>query len=208
MSYLSKLKEEWNSLETFGNGGGNYLEPGWQSGILLDAKETVTPWGDPSVTFFFDIVEGKFAHYFGDDFKEQSGEKKWRGTLEQSLKDNGAKYFKGLITAIEESNPGYKFDFDLNSLKKKKIGIGFRREFYMKDGQEKSIVKAFTFRDVAKIADLEPPKDFRKKSASASAVGYTSPSYTPPPPMTGAYTATAETAPKFEAISEEEDLPF
>ena len=187
--------------------GFEQIEPGWYPGTILEVKQTQTAWGDESVTFFFDIIDGKYKQYFSKNYKADSNpDKKWRGTLEQSITEKGIPYFKGLITAIEESNPGFKWDFEESSLKGKKVGIGFRKEWYEKNGEDKYVIRAFAFRDIAKVisGELEIPKDRMKKASPAQ--GYTSP--TPIPPVVNAYAATAQTAPKFEELGSNEELPF
>ena len=189
--------------------GFEQLEPGNYCAIILEVKQTQNAWGDDAVMFNFDITDGKFARYFTKDYKAQQGtDKKWRGTLEQSISEKGLPYFKARITAIEESNPGFKWDFEEASLKGKKVGVSFRKEWYEKNGEDKYVVRAFAFRDIAKVisGELEVPKDKPKKGSSVSAAGYTSP--TPVPPAVSAYSATAQTVPKFEELTDDDDLPF
>lgn len=203
--------ENWNNIEAWGNGnGGNYLEPGWQKCQLLQVTTGKNRFDDEVVTFYFDIVDGPFAGYFRKDRNAQTSvEKVWRGTLEQAYTtETGAKFFKGLIMAIEESNPGYKWNWDEGTLKGKMVGVGFRKEWYEDKitGQDKYTVRAFTFRDVSKIAELEPPKDKPKKGTSGGQ-GYASPNLTPPGYQSPAGNA-PKSAPNWEPLEDDEPLPF
>ena len=201
----------WDGLKGRRIGEFRELEPGWYAAVILDCRETETPWGAQAVTFFFDINDGEFARYFDQNYKAQTGpDKEWRGTLQQAVDDRGVPYFKGLIEAIEESNPGYRFDFDETKLKRKIVGVGFRREWYEKNGEDKSIIKAFTFCDVKKVlsGELDVPKDKPKKAKSTPAQGYASPNLATPVPSGPAYDVTAQNAPKFEDIGADEELPF
>jgi len=191
-----------------GVNGSQQLEPGWYACVILSVKEGETAWGSPSVTFSFDIADGAMTQYFTKDYKSNTdSNRKWRGVLEQSIDEKGLPYFKGMITAIEESNPGYTFDFDETKLKGKKVGIGFRKEWYEKDGQDKYVVRAFAFRDITKVlsGELEPPKDKPKKGSTIPAQGYHSPNLTPP----GYQTPGAVPVPNYEPLDPNtEELPF
>lgn len=203
-------RNAYNNTEVRGNNSGfPQMEPGWYPCVILKAEATQTPWGVDSVTFSFDIIDGAFVRFYEKDYKAQTTEpKRWRGTLEQAIDDKGLPYFKGLITAIEESNPGFKFDLDETKLKGLKVGIGFRKEWYEKNGEDKYVVKAFAFRDIQKVisGELETPKDKPKRGTTGGVQGYTSP--VPVPPAVNAYNATAAMAPKFEALTDDEELPF
>ena len=52
----------------------------------------------------------------------------WPTVLMQSYKPKALPFFKAFKTAVEESNPGYHWNWDENTLKEKKIGI-LAREF-------------------------------------------------------------------------------
>lgn len=193
-----------------GINGNQQIEPGWYCCVILAVMESETAWGSPAVTFHFDVADGQFKGYYSADYKSNTDpNKKWRGSLEQSIDEKGLPYFKGMITAIEESNPGYQFDFDETKLKGKKVGIGFRKEWYEKNGEDKYVVRACAFRDIKKVlsGELEPPKDKPKKGAtSAPAQGYTSPNLNPPGYQTP---GPAVQAPNWEPLDpQSEELPF
>lgn len=81
----------------------------------------------------FDILEGEHKGFFAQDWKEQDREDKfWRGTINQNIPNEGsakyeqqARFFKAFITAIEDSNGGYHWNWDESTLKGKKIGVLF-----------------------------------------------------------------------------------
>lgn len=69
-----------------------------------------------------------------------------RATTRVALEDkdgNTNPYFKGFITAVEESNPGYKWNWDEKTLKGKKIGIVFRMEEYSYNGYDGEAARPF-----------------------------------------------------------------
>lgn len=118
---------------------------------IIDAKqEDVTAKDDPNTILFsvlkigLDITEGEFAGYYQADFDaQQREEKRWKGVLRQYLpKDDGtekdawtASSLKAMVEAVEESNPGFHFDWDEKKLKGKVAGCLFRNEEWAFDGR-------------------------------------------------------------------------
>lgn len=96
-----------------------------------------------------DIAEGEFKDFFRKKFDSDTREeKKWScvwAVFVQGYEDNTTNpKFKGLITSVEASNNGFKFDFDEQKLVNKKVGIVFREEeFIGTDGQVHSSAKPF-----------------------------------------------------------------
>lgn len=176
----------------------------------------------------FDIYEGEYAGYFEEQFNETNfADKKWKGVIRQMIPtDDGSEkdekiksFFKGAITAIEESNPGYHFDFDEKKLAGKLVGIVFREEEYDYEGRRGMAVKPFVMTDVHKIANGEytvpKPKMLQSNSQipqmpysatpAVGAVGASEPY--PSPYMPLAYQETP--TPNFETLGTNgDDLPF
>ena len=80
----------------------------------------------------FDIAEGEYKEFYANDYRAQSDEnKKWKGVLRLAVpSDDGSDYdaflkrkFKTNILAVEDSNTGYRWDWDEKKLKGKKIGL-------------------------------------------------------------------------------------
>ena len=91
-----------------------------------------------------DIAEGEFKDFYAKDYKaQQSEDKKWRcNYLLNVPKDDGTEQdgwtkrrFKTIIEAIEDSNPGYHFDWDEKKFKGKLIGGLFNEREYESNGQ-------------------------------------------------------------------------
>lgn len=97
----------------------------------------------------FDIAEGKYKDFYKNKFANDTRpEPKWSGiwTVFTEGYNPGTTNpkFKGLITAVENSNEGFKFDFNEQNLVNKKVGIVFREEeFEGTDGQVHTAVKPF-----------------------------------------------------------------
>lgn len=93
-----------------------------------------------------DVTEGEYKDFYANDYRSQQGEdKKWRGVLRLNVpSDDGSDYdaflkrkFKTNILAVEDSNNGYRWDWDEKKLKGKKIGLLLQNkewEFHDKTG--------------------------------------------------------------------------
>lgn len=104
------------------------------------------------LAILFDISEGEFKDFFQKDFQgNQNADRKWRGVLRQWLpKDDGSekdeitkRIFKGFVTSFENSNPGYKWNWDESSLVGKTVGILFRNEEWDYNGKQGWAVRPF-----------------------------------------------------------------
>jgi hypothetical protein len=85
--------------------------------------DTVGADSKECIVLAFDISEGEYAGYFKRRFDgDTRSDKKWPGTFRQITEGKSTPFFKGMITSIELSNKGYKWDFDESKLKGKKMG--------------------------------------------------------------------------------------
>lgn len=156
------------------------IVPGGYICVIQNAKEEVNN-GHYQLAIAFDIAEGDLAGYYRRRFDRFGG--KWPGIYRQNVVDANDKcspFFKGMITAIEESNPGFLFDFnDEKCLVKKRFGAVFAEEEFMtQDGEIKTAVKCVQIRSVAAIRNGEfkvPEKKLCKPAASqkTDAFGFT-----------------------------------
>ena len=135
------------------------------------------------------------------------------------LSEKAIGMLKGGMKAVEESNPGYQWNWDENTIKGKKVGIGIREEEYeANDGSVKTTTRPFAMAAIQRVITgemTEPkPKLLNKNGnggnggyiAGASGQGYTSPNLKPPGYQTPSPAKTA--APKFEELGDDEELPF
>ncbi len=138
------------------------LDAGGYVLILKLVQEETSSTGKAGVRIFFDIAEGEHAGYYERQFTNDTRQqKRWAGSYLQITEGNGMPYFKGFITSVEESNPGYKWNWDERTLANKKIGGIFRREEYVgTDGKNHWSTKLFCFCSVDTVrAGVTPPKD-------------------------------------------------
>ena len=208
--------DNWNTVQTQNYGGGfPTLPAGWYSAIILKAQEDKTSGGTPTFDFYVDITGGEYTGYYKKDFATQTPapgrEKKWRGMLRCFTTEKGLPFFKGAITAIEDSNKDYKWDWNEAGLKGKIVGLGVRGEEYeANDGTVKITNRPFAFCDVKKVIEgnMEPPKVKALRVARSSAGTSSGNGSMIPGLNANHYQATAQTAPKFEELDPEEELPF
>lgn len=136
---------------------------------IMDAKEENLEWGD-RLAIAFDIIEGEHKGFFDKNFKEQTGEdKKWKGVLRLNIaKEDGSeqdawtqKKFNTNMVAIEESNPGYYFDWDETKLKGKIVGALFNNKEYEINGNSGFYTACHSFVPVNNIREgkFTIPKD-------------------------------------------------
>lgn len=91
-----------------------------------------------------DVVEGEYAGFWKKDYDGNTADdKKWRGNFRISVpKDDGTEQdgwtkrtFGNFIWAVQESNPGYVWNWDEKTLKGKKIGVLYRNKEWEIDGK-------------------------------------------------------------------------
>ena len=152
--------------------------------------------GEPMLVLAIDVAEGPQKGFYEKRFaadKAQDPNAKWRGVYNQMLYWDGAVsgYFKGLMTAIERSNPGYHWDWNEAGLKGKKVGFVFREEEYPNaKGEVRTITKPAFPRDIETIRKgVEVPEIKRLKQAPASQQ---------PPAFSGGFTQ----------VPDDDPLPF
>ncbi|WP_130861454.1 hypothetical protein [Bacilliculturomica massiliensis] len=129
---------------------------------ILDARETENSWGGSSLVISFDIEEGDYKGFFSKNYKAQTQEdKKWKGTARWNVpNDDGSekdakamRAFKTMITAIEDSNEGYHWDWDEIKLKGKIVGGVFGRKEYDFDGRHGFYTTCRNFKAVHAIRE-------------------------------------------------------
>lgn len=110
---------------------------------ILNAEELQYDWGSV-LLLSFDVAEGDFKAFFRKDFEENTNEdRKWRGTYRLRIpKDDGSekdawtkRTFGGAMWAIEDSNPGYHWDWNEAGLKGRTVGVLFRNKEWEIEGR-------------------------------------------------------------------------
>ena len=157
----------------------------------------------------FDIEEGEFGGYFANDYKNnQREDKKWKGVLRVWLpKDDGSekdeitkRVFKGMVTAFENSNYNYSFDWNESSLVGKMIGILFRNEEWDYNGKQGWTARPFKAISLDSVRSgdyrLPSPKPLKNKTSADGYMGFAD------------YSATAVSVNYGEITGDDDQLPF
>lgn len=164
-------------VEVKRNAGKETLPAGGYVCSIMNAKVEENDWGD-TLIIAFDVAEGDYREIFKRDYDNNQNEnKKWRGTFRVRLpKDDGSeqdswkkRILGNTIWAIEESNPGFTWDWDEKKLKGKSIGIIFRNKEWEYNGKSGWTTEAGGADSVDNIRSgrFKPLKD-RPLSQSAS----------------------------------------
>ena len=144
------------------------LELGGHKGIIKNVSEyTSQISGNTSLkvevdTDSTDKQPGYFQKQYDNDTRS---DKKWStgATKYVSLKEdeNCVKMLKSFITSVENSNPGFTYDWnkDVDQLKGKKVGLVFGLEEYQnQEGKLKTATKLNQFRSLDKVDHVSIPK--------------------------------------------------
>lgn len=144
------------------------IELGGHKGIIMGVEEyTSDLTGNTSLKVSVDTAkDDKQPNYFAELYRNDTRpDKKWSNSAIKyvSLKDDDScvKMLKGFITSVENSNTGFKYDWnkEVDQLKGKKVGIIFALEEYQNDkGETKTIAKLNQFRSIDKIDSVKIPK--------------------------------------------------
>ena len=142
------------------------LELGGHELVILDAREYKSEIsGNVSLKVSVDIGgKDKQKGFFQKQYDNNTlSERKWPagGVKYMSLKDEQLGFLKGFITALEKSNPNFKFNTKgtWEQLKGLKIAGQFGLEEYEKqDGDIGTATKLVQFRSLDKLNEIKIPK--------------------------------------------------
>lgn len=134
------------------------LEAGGYICKIINAKEEKSKSGKRMLVIALDIAEGEKKDFFRNRFMENANpEKKWpAGAIYRQMLegDKAVGFLKGLMTSLEASNEGFKWDWDEKKLKDLKCGAIFGEEEYEKlDGSIGTSTKVKFIRTVKSIQD-------------------------------------------------------
>ncbi len=144
------------------------LELGGHKGIIKNIEEyTSTISGKTSLKVEVDTDKNdKQPEYYQKQFDENPNmDKKWSpaGTRYVPIGDSETqiKMLKSFITAVENSNNGFNYDWnkDVEQLKGKKVGLVAGLEEYQdNEGKTKTATKIVQFRSIDKVDNIKIPK--------------------------------------------------
>lgn len=164
--------ENWDKVEANFGEGKRLKAGGYVCVVLAVKKEKSQKSGKEMLVINFDIASGEYKNFYMDKYKnaprdeKNPAEPKWSGKYYIVLEGEGYEgRLKAFITSIEESNQGYTWDWNEESLRGKMFGGIFREEEFLYNGEVKTNAKLWQVRSVKTITEgnFEIP---RKKELS------------------------------------------
>lgn len=155
---------------------------------IRQVNETQTQNGRPQMAILFDVAEGEHKDFYQAQFeaaKRMSGDKaKYKGVHKQIMDGSSLPFFKGLMTSIEKSNPGYQFPWGQEGNEKTLIGKKFgavmgREQFETDDHRTAFATKIFQIRSIDGLKDAKIPEDKLLETTAHSPAPTASPSSDP-----------------------------
>lgn len=198
---MIKMPNNWNEVKELSDRA--KLPLGAYVCLVKQCRVQDNDYGS-QLAILFDIHEGEYKGFYANDFAAQQQDKKWKGVLKIWLpKDDGSEkdeftksILKGMVTAFENSNLGYKWNWNEKSLEGKLIGILFRNEEWEYDGKSGWAVRPFRAISASSVREekftLPKDKPLANKSGAAS---YQAP--LPPSDVNG-----------YVKVDDDDELPF
>lgn len=155
-----KVIENWEQVEAKGMEDFKALPIGAYECIIRGAEVYKNPFNEKeSFRVQVDIASGEYKGYFQRRFDNNTNSPKtWDNNATRYLAFQGDNiaYFKGFITCVENSNPGYKWDWNEEKLTGKKIvGVFQYEEYENQEGKKNVKVRLNKFRSLDKLSEIE-----------------------------------------------------
>lgn len=155
-----KKIENWNEIEAKGMDDFKALPIGAYECKIINAVENHNEEsGKTTLKVMVDIASGEYKDYFKKRYDSNTAiDRKWDNNATKYLAFEGenTSFFKGFITIVENSNVGYKWNWEESTLRDKKLVGVFQYEQYEKQDGTKGIkVRLNKFRSLDKMKDIE-----------------------------------------------------
>ena len=135
------------------------LPPGGYVIGIIEVSEKSESWGDV-LELKFDIAEGEHRGFYTEQYNGSRHEgKRYRGVYRMRVpKEDGSerdgwtiKRFNTDMLAIEESNPGFEWDWDERKLTGRLVGALFHEREYDIDGRKGTYTALHSLRAAGKV---------------------------------------------------------
>lgn len=155
-----KKIENWDNIEARGMEDFKTLPIGAYECKIINAVENHNEQsGKTTLKVMIDIASGEYKDYFKKRYDSNTAiDRRWDNNATKYLAFEGenTSYFKGFITCVENSNVGYKWNWEESTLRDKKIVGVFQYEEYEKqDGTRGIKVRLTKFRSLDKLKEIE-----------------------------------------------------
>jgi len=131
---------------------------------IINATVGMTKNNDTILRLELDIAEGEYKNYYTDISASYNKNLLLKfGQLCE--KESSIPYFKNIITDIEQSNMGFKFNFNCNSLRGKYIGAYTFYEVYKtNEGQIREAMKIDKFVSIDQVRTMTAKSNDQNRS--------------------------------------------
>ena len=147
---------------------------------ILTVEDHESKAGNPYLVFNLDIAEGEYMGFYADEYKKQTGEKRWHFQHRLMVPNDRTKpytlhLFKTFNAYLEDSNPGWKFNFDADEkqYRGKLIGVLVNERQYEKRngklGMATNIAKVVKAQTIRSGAYTVPDDELLKGGKAAAA---------------------------------------
>ena len=155
-----KKIENWDNIEAKGMDDFKALPIGAYECKIINAVENHNEQsGKTTLKVMVDIASGEYKDYFKKRYDSNTAiDRKWDNNATKFLAFEGenTSFFKGFITIVENSNVGYKWNWEESTLRDKKLVGVFQYEQYEKqDGTKALKVRLTKFRSLDKLGKIE-----------------------------------------------------
>lgn len=121
----------------------------------------------------FDIADGEYKGFYQKKFSESQGDK-WPGMYYQTAMHEKPSFFKGFITAIENSNDSFKWDWnEQNLVNRVFLGVFGEEEYKNFSGDIKTVCKIQRVRSIDQLNSVKIPEIKRLKQEEEITPGFT-----------------------------------
>nr|DAE35596.1 MAG TPA: Protein of unknown function (DUF669) [Caudoviricetes sp.] len=163
--------ENWDNIEARGMEDFKALPIGAYECKIINAVENHNEQsGKTTLKVMIDIANGEYKDYFKKRYDSNTAiDRKWDNNATKYLAFEGenTSFFKGFITTVENSNVGYKWNWDEKTLRDKKvIGVFQYEEYEKQDGTKGIKVRLTKFRSLDKLKDIEVSDSIKKLDGS------------------------------------------
>ena len=155
-----KKIENWDNIEAKGMDDFKSLPIGAYECKIVNAVENHNEQsGKTTLKVMVDIASGEYKDYFKKRYDSNTAiDRKWDNNATKYLAFEGenTSFFKGFITIVENSNVGYKWNWEESTLRDKKlVGVFQYEEYEKQDGTKGIKVRLTKFRSLDKLGKIE-----------------------------------------------------
>lgn len=142
--------------------------------VIKTAEEKQSSKGNEMIVLGLDIAQGEYTGTYAERTAKDTNGNDWYLKYYQLTEGDHVEYVKGLLSAVERSNPGYTFfgtgKGNVNTLLGKTVAGLILNEPGLKD-PSKSFPKVQYLRSVDKVGEIKIPANRKAKAAPASNKG-------------------------------------